>query len=214
MPSNTSKGRGKKGSKFWIQTLVNLDDGKALSKAIKDECREVGEIAWLSPLYKDNYEEMKTNQLNGIKREDLQFWPDNGPWWDAVGIDDQGRVLLVEAKGHPQETLTKCSAKSLKSIEQIKKAMKAAHSRLTEGHDYEEEVWFSKYYQLGNRLTFLVMLRERGIDARLILLNIVDDPTHIGTSEGEWQDHYQNAFNEMIGTPSAPGHVTIVNLRV
>jgi hypothetical protein len=35
MSSNTSKGRGRKGSKFWIQTLVNLDYGSTLSKAIK-----------------------------------------------------------------------------------------------------------------------------------------------------------------------------------
>jgi hypothetical protein len=33
MPSNTSKGRGRKRSKFWMQTLVNLDNGSALSKA-------------------------------------------------------------------------------------------------------------------------------------------------------------------------------------
>jgi hypothetical protein len=38
MPSNTSKGRGRKGSKFWMQTLVNLDNGSALSKA-KPRCQ-------------------------------------------------------------------------------------------------------------------------------------------------------------------------------
>ncbi|WP_459478047.1 hypothetical protein [Clostridium saccharoperbutylacetonicum] len=33
--SNTSKGFGEKGSKHWMQILVNLDKGKALKKEIQ-----------------------------------------------------------------------------------------------------------------------------------------------------------------------------------
>ena len=46
MPSNTSKGRGRKGSKFWMQTLVNLDNGSTLSKAIQSVDNSIAGIKW------------------------------------------------------------------------------------------------------------------------------------------------------------------------
>lgn len=78
MPSNTSKGRGSKGSKFWMQTLVNLENGNALSKAIQTEDNSIGDIKWLSPLKNDNYGELKTKQIPGLGKADFSFWPDNG----------------------------------------------------------------------------------------------------------------------------------------
>lgn len=119
LPSNTSKGRGLKGSKFWIQTLVNLDSGNALSKAIQRECHELGDIKWLSPLYENDYQEVKTHQIGRIHPGQVKFWPDAGPWWDGVGIDQHGCVILVEAKGHPRETLTSCSAKIRRALSRL-----------------------------------------------------------------------------------------------
>ena len=33
--SNTSKGRGVKGSKFWMQTLIEINNGNTLAKEIQ-----------------------------------------------------------------------------------------------------------------------------------------------------------------------------------
>lgn len=215
MPSNTSKGRGKKGSKFWMQTLANLDNGCALSKAIQTEDNSIGDIKWLSPLKNDNYGELKTKQIPGLEKADFSFWPDNGPWWDGAGIDDKGCILLVEAKGHVAETKTKCSATSEISREKICKSMQEAHDALTASlHIYDENVWSDKYYQLGNRLTFLVKLREQGYNVKLLLLNIVDDPTHIATSLDAWKRHYDDVFQIMLGRTKCPSNVVMVNFDV
>lgn len=55
---------------------------------------------------------------------------------------------------------------------------------------YNDDVWYNNYYQLGNRLVFLVNLRRKGYNVKLVLLNIVEDPTHIMTTEKQWQDHW------------------------
>lgn len=214
MPSNTSKGRGSKGSKFWMQTLVNLDNGNALSKAIQTEDNSIGDIRWLSPLKNDSYGELKTKQISGLEKADFSFWPDIGPWWDGVGIDDKGCILLVEAKGHVAETKTKCAASSETSRTMIKQSMQEAHDSLTNSHNYDEDSWLNKYYQLGNRLTFLVKLREQGYNVKLVLLNIVDDPTHIATSLEAWKRHYDEVFQIMIGRAKCPNNVVMVSLDV
>jgi len=135
MASNTSKGRGKKGSKFWMQTLINIDDGCSLSKTIQTEDNSIGDIKWLSPLKNDSYGELKTKQIPGLEKADLSFWPANGPWWDAIGIDEKGCILLVEAKGHVAETKSKCAASSETSREKIFKSMQKAHDVLAVFHN-------------------------------------------------------------------------------
>lgn len=212
MSSNTSIGRGHKGSKFWIQTLVNLDSGNALTKAIRKEDQTIGNIEWLSPI-QDSYKEQKTDQIKGITKEQLAFWPANGPWWDGVGIDENGTILLVEAKGHVQETRSKCTAKDKDSIITIKTAMEYAHGELSSSQ-YNEDVWLNKYYQLANRLTFLVHLKKREVKVKLVLLNIVDDPTHISTSKEDWEKHYNDVFSAMTGSNQIPEDVILVNFKV
>ena len=214
MPSNTSKGRGRKGSKFWMQTLVNLENGSALSKVIQNVDKSIGDIKWLSPLKNVNYVELKTKQIPGLEKADFSFWPDNGPWWDGIGIDDEGCILLVEAKGHVAETKTKCSASSETSRTMIKQSMREAHNILISSHKYDEDSWLNKYYQLGNRLTFLVKLREQGYNVKLVLLNIVDDPTHIATSLHEWQRNYKDVFEIMLGTVKYTDNLIMVNFDV
>ncbi len=214
MPSNTSKGRGRKGSKFWMQTLVNLDNGITLSKAIQSIDNSIGDIKWLSPLKDNDFTEFKTKQIPGLEKADFSFWPNNGPWWDGVGIDDEGCILLVEAKGHVAETKTRCSASSETSRTRIKQSMREAHNILISSHNYDEDAWLNKYYQLGNRLTFLVKLREQGYNVKLVLLNIVNDPTHIATSFNEWQMHYKEVFQVMLGTVKYPDSVIMVNFDV
>lgn len=216
MSSNTSLGRGKKGSKYWIQTLINLENGKNLTKSIQEIDSDIVSIEWKSPLSNQNYKELKTNDIDDINKHILEFWPGNGPWWDGVGIattDKEDVIILVEAKAHTKETKSKCSAKSEVSIDKIKKALEYTHSKLA-SNEYDEKVWLDEYYQLANRLAFLVYLKEQGVNVKLLLLNIVNDKTHISTSKSDWDRHNQNVFKLMIGDVKIPKDVIILNYDI
>jgi hypothetical protein len=224
--SNTSIGRGKKGSKFWIQTLLNLDKGKIISSEIQRLDSSIGDITWLSPLKKDLYRELKSNDILEKVSDDLQrlsivplFWPDQGPWWDGVGIVNESKtIILVEAKAHVEETITKCRAKDPDSIVLIKQSLRDAHEIIIsdyaygtgDSHNYDEEIWFNKYYQLGNRLAFMAHLKKQGFNVKLVLLNILDDPTYIATSKDKWEQHYNEVFQSMLGICNCPKDVAIV----
>lgn len=213
MTSNTSKGRGIKGSKYWIQTLVNSNSGINLSHEIQKQDPSIGKITWLSPLA-DSYEEMRIHQVPGLKGADFAFWPSRGPWWDAIGEDEHGCVLLVEAKGHLAETKSRCTATSLKSLDLIRKSMQKTHdSFAAQSHAFDENIWTNQYYQLGNRLTFLSHLINQGRSVKLVLLNFVND-SYIPTNEIEWNNHYQQVFKIMLGTTNTPNHVIMVNYKV
>jgi len=49
---------------------------------------------------------------------------------------------------------------------------------------------------------------------KLVLLNIVDDPTHIATNLDSWKRHYDEVFHIMIGTKKKPDNVIMVNFDV
>ncbi|WFF74426.1 hypothetical protein [Proteiniclasticum sp. QWL-01] len=213
MTSNTSKGRGIKGSKYWIQTLVNSNSGINLSHEIQKQDPSIGKITWLSPLA-DSYEEMRIHQVPGLKGADFEFWPSRGPWWDAIGKDEHGCVLLVEAKGHLTETKSRCTATSLKSLDLIRESMRNTHdSFAAQLHAFDENIWMNQYYQLGNRLTFLSHLINQGRSVKLVLLNFVND-SYIPTNEIEWNKHYQQVFEIMLGKRNTPNHVIMVNYKV
>jgi len=212
--SNTSIGRGEKGSKFWIQTLVSIGEEYLLNE-IKCQLPQISTITWKSPRIGDNYKELKTKNITGITGANLAFWPDNGPWWDAVGITDDGLVILVEAKAHTQETRSKCKAEADDSKMLIKQSLMTTHKMLaSKGHKYDESVWYSKFYQLANRLTFLHNLENQKFNVKLVLLNIIDDPTYIKTSEDEWKKHYKEVFQNMLGSSVLPNNVILLNIKV
>ncbi len=214
MEAKELKGRANKGSKFWIQTLVNLDGGRSLTKSIQEESREIGAIKWLSPLKKKQYQEYQITEILSEEELDLHQWPEKGPKWDGVGIDDRRKIILIEAKGHPGETIARCAALSENSLTLIKESLQNTHDRLNPNHPYQQGVWMDEYYQLANRLTFLRLLEEAKIDARLILLNFVNDPTHKATSSIQWQKHYSDLFTKMTGTSKPPKNVVMVNYDV
>lgn len=210
MSSNTSTGIGEKGSKLWIQKLVNLNKGQDLSNHIKRLDSSINEITWLSPLKEDNYNEIK--DLRNIKKgnksiitkEELSFWPKNGPWWDAIGICEDETIILVEAKAHINETHTKCSATSNSSKELINKTLKEVYENLsndklcdTDWLDSKFDVWHNRYYQIANRLSFLVKLKEQGKKVKLVFLNIAGDSGYIETSIEQWITHYKKISSDM-----------------
>ena len=67
---------------------------------------------------------------------------------------------------------------------------------------------------MGNRLTFLLKLREQGYNVKSVLLNIVDDLTHIVTSLPEWKKHYKDVFQIVLGKVKYPDNLIMVNFDV
>ena len=80
------------------------------------------------------------------------------------------------------------------------------------------DFWMDRYYQLGNRLTFLKMLNENGfghIDSvKLVLLNFVNDEKYRPTTEDEWVEHYKSVWFDMTGKEMHPQDVIVVNFDV
>ena len=96
-----------KGSLKLIQTLVN-EYSHVLNSKLAHITGE--QVTWVSPLESDEYakyrdtaflEKLKVNDEVAEKLKD--FWPRNGPQWDALGKFRDYGVLLVEAKANPPE---------------------------------------------------------------------------------------------------------------
>ena len=47
-----------------------------------------------------------------------------------------------------------------------------------------------------------------------MLLNFVDDFTNIKTTEFEWEQHYKEVFEIMIGSKEAPEDVLVIHFNV
>lgn len=214
MSSNTSKGKAIKGSKYWIQEIINSNLKQDLDQKIG-----LGAITWLSPLKRENYVEYKLNQevimnkLN-LNKQDFSFWPSNQPQWDAIGVVGE-TIILVEAKAHINELHSNMSVIAPKSKELILKSMKEVFDELACSSETDFKSWITGYYQLGNRLTFLKMLTKRyNKKLKLVLLNIVNDPTYKATSEEIWQKDTRKVFKKLRGTEEVPEDVIVVNFMV
>ena len=221
--SNTSKGRGIKGSKYWIQTVV---EDQILQNKLNSMIGEP--LIWISPLAgpENTYDEYELKdpyvcEQMGVSSEDAKslfsFWSKRQPQWDGLALDSTGHTLyLVEAKAHLAELDSKCSASNPVSKELILNSMQTIHDRYFPNGDFNS--WVNNYYQLGNRLTFLRMLNEKRFghinSVKLVLLNFVNDKKYKPTAEREWLEHYENVWLEMIGESSAPQDVIVINYDV
>lgn len=219
--SNTSKGKGTKGSKFWMQEVVNTEMQKELNVSIGEE------LIWLSPLkgVKSDYLEYELRQKSicdkiGITEEQrkriFSFWPNRQPQWDGIALSEDRKTLyLVEAKAHLSEMRSKISAGE-ESRKLIEKSMKEVFSQYYSDGNFT--YWKEVYYQLGNRLTFLNKLNEisfeTGLKVKLVLLNFVGDYTYKRTRKEQWENHYKEVFKDMIGCEEAPKDVIVVNFEV
>lgn len=215
--SNTSKGLAEKGSKYWMQMIINSELKLKLNDFLKDD------INWLCPLKdKDNYSEYELRQEEIVKETKIskdeykKFWPSRQPQWDAIGISNNRKTLyLVEAKAHLKELKSNISAgEESKCL--ITKTMKEIFDKKYSKGNFNK--WLNGYYQLGNRITFLEELNKisykTGLKVRLVLLNFVDDYTYISTSEEKWKEHYENVFMEMLGKKVVPDDTLIIYFDV
>jgi hypothetical protein len=185
--------RAKRGSQKWIQDIVNACP-ELLNFHIQEKIKSLSgrEICWKSPQKGKNFAEYRDSDflkeigLEQLTEELNQFWPKNGPQWDALGKtkDDKG-FILVEAKANVPEITSSCSAKDRKSLTIISERL-AETQRWLKCRNPQID-WKYGFYQYANRLAHLYFLKEKAQkEAYLVFLYFVDDSTHIPTSLDAW----------------------------
>lgn len=181
-----------KGSQKWIQKIIN-EQPEVLDSQLRRalDMPEGERIEWLSPLRADDYAEYRDEaflSLLGVRFEKVplgEFWPANGPQWDALGNSSSGRLLLAEAKSHIPELLSSLQAKDKDSIRKIKASFEETKAYLSVKAKVD---WSLHFYQYANRLAYLYLLRKNGLPAYLIHVYFINDFEMNGpTSILEWQ---------------------------
>ncbi len=177
-----STGRAYAGSQQQVQEYVN-ERTHALNSAISQSLSQYNvaenDIHWVSPLASDTYSEYRDSEflrrvgLGHLAPRLLEFWPQNGPCWDALARIEGG-CLLIEAKSHVQEVYGGGCGASSTSKQKIETALDATKTWLGVSPDVD---WMGRLYQSANRYASLHFLREiAGVEAYLVNMYFVGDP--------------------------------------
>jgi len=139
---------------------------------------------------KDKWYDSELKGLEFIDSESVvsgwkEVWPTSGEQhnWDAVGWlvssdfkskgHEERDIILVEAKAHTQELLSKCKATSVVSISKISRAFKRTAESLN--IEYNESHWLYSYYQLANRLVLFDYLKRNNYNPHIVLVYFIGD---------------------------------------
>ena len=192
---------GARGSLKWIQRAVN-EAWPSLNEPILNAVGKDQTIDWRSPLHSDDYTEYRDGAflerlaLGHLRQQLAAYWPSGGPQWDALGVTSSGTVLLVEAKAHIGEMCSPGSSASEASLNLIKLRLHETAESLRAKRERAD--WHAVFYQLANRLAHLHWLRSLGVDARLVLVNFLNDKEMVGpTSAAEWMAAYHVALHAL-----------------
>jgi hypothetical protein len=174
----------KKGSQKWVQKPIN-EKPELLNLHIIEELHlpENEHIHWLSPLKNDEYAEYTDQEcldLLGVslqKRPLVDFWPENGPHWDALGKSDSGKLFLVEAKSHISELISSIGAKDENSVRRIRQSLEETKDFLNSNAKVD---WSRGFYQYANRLAHLYLLRQNDLPAYLVFVYFLNDSAMAG----------------------------------
>jgi len=149
-------------------------------------------IDWRSPLKSDDYAEYRDEDfleklgiLNKMEYPLINFWPDNGPQWDALGVSDD-EIILVEAKANiPEMVSPGTGAKNTQSIKKIRNSLDEVKKYLSVSDSID---WTGTFYQYVNRIAHLYYLREKNqIKAYLLFIYFINDITvHGPKTKDEW----------------------------
>lgn len=182
---------GNAGSLKWIQRLV-----EQYPDALGDACRaeggsiELSRVRWVSPRRSDDWAEYRdADFLSVVGRGELTdalaaFWPPKGPQWDALGVMDDGHVVLVEAKAHVSELSSRCAATS-RSRQVIDAALRQTASNLGVA---VTPAWTDQYYQYANRLAHLHFFKQNRVPTQLLFVYFYGDQEMGGpASAEEWK---------------------------
>jgi len=181
-----------KGSQKWIQIIIN-ERPESLNGKIRRKLnlRKEEHIQWLSPLKCDEYAEYRDQKfidrlgVNLSRIPLADFWPKNGPQWDALGKSSFGKLFLVEAKSHIPELISTMQAKDNGSKTKILKGLDETKHFL---NIKAETDWSRPFYQYTNRIAHLYLLRQNNIPAYLMFIYFINDLEMKGTTtENEWK---------------------------
>ena len=99
--SNTSNSKALKGSKFWMQEIVNDD----LLEARLEELLGEKNLHWATPLQVESYKEYQLKEPKIFSKvlslsreafkEKFSFWATNQPRWDAIAVSADGKILYL-----------------------------------------------------------------------------------------------------------------------
>ena len=180
-----------KGSLKLIQTLVN-EYKHVLNRKLSHLTSEP--ISWVSPLDTDEYAEYRDRTFLEkldvdveVTNKLIDFWPKNGPQWDALGVFGQDGVLLIEAKANlPELESPPSSATSPLSQQLIAQSLEETKAYIGAAPDAN---WTGAYYQYLNRLAHLYFLRVlHEVPAYLVMIYFIGDKTVAGpTSQERWK---------------------------
>ena len=148
-------------------------------------------IDWKSPLQLDNYAEYRDEDflkklgiLNKMKYPLSNFWPDNGPQWDALGVCGD-EIELVEAKANIPEMVSPGTKAETDSRRKIENSLDEVKKYLSVSDTID---WTGTFYQYVNRIAHLYYLREKNkIKAYLLFIYFFNDMSvHGPKTKNEW----------------------------
>jgi len=174
-----------------LQNAINKKK-KYLDAEISKAIRKQMKIDWRSPLQSDDYAEYRDEDfleklgiLNKIKYSLRDFWPNNGPQWDALGVSDD-EIILVEAKANiPEMVSSGTGAKNPQSVNKIRNSLDEVKKYLNVRDTID---WTGTFYQYVNRIAHLYYLREKNkTKAHLLFIYFINDITvHGPKTQDEW----------------------------
>jgi len=203
------------GSRYLLRKAVNQQP-----ELLRSALRETGAIgprdnvAWQSPLVDDargKYREYKDGaaiRLLGLEKRIraplADFWPSRGPVWDALGTISDERPLLIEAKAHIPEAVSRISASSKSSINLGGKGLALARKRYSRKSHAD---WTAPFYQYANRLAYQFWLREQnGVKSSLVFLYFLNATQMKGpATKLEWQG-VTRLIHGVLGLPADLAH--------
>ena len=173
-----------------LQVLINVKK-KYLDAEISKVIGKQMSINWRSPLQTDDYVEYRDEDflkrlgiLGKITYPLSDFWPDNGPQWDALGVSGD-EIILVEAKANIPEMVSPGTKAGTSSRRKIKNSLDEVKKYLSVSDSID---WTGTFYQYVNRIAHLYYLREKNqIKARLLFIYFINDVTVRGPkTKDEW----------------------------
>ena len=185
-----------KRSQKWIQKVVN-EKPQLLDSIIRSNqfITEKDNIEWLSPLKDDDFAEYRDEACLNLLNINLEayplsdFWPKNGPQWDALGKSTSGKIFLVEAKAHIPELISTLKASNPSSTDKILHSLNQTKKGLGSKNDFD---WSKTFYQYANRLAHVDLLRGNGLSAYLLFVYFLNDSEMSGPkTSDEWKGAIQ-----------------------
>jgi len=203
------------GSKYLLRFAVNKRP-QLLLAALRESgaLGQREDIHWCSPLVKDPlgaYREYKDGAVirllcleKKVPAPLSDFWPSRGAVWDALATAANGRPILLEAKAHIPEAVSRIKAASKASIDLINKGLALARSRYTKKSQAD---WSAPFYQYANRLAYQFWMRERnGNPSSLVFLYFLNAKQMKGPATREEWLGVTRLIHSVLGLPADLAH--------